>query len=53
MLITVAKYAPASGKPFIDEGVVPTVEVKRAVPEIVVPEDQTRMSPRRRRTSQS
>lgn len=40
MLITVAKYAPATGKPFIEEGVVPTVEVKRAVPEIVVPEDQ-------------
>lgn len=40
MLITVAKYAPASGKPFIEEGVAPSVEVKRAVPEIVVPEDQ-------------
>ena len=45
MLITVAKYAPASGKPFIDEGVMPTVEVKRAVPEIVVPEDQDEDEP--------
>lgn len=40
MLITVAKYAPATGKPFIEEGVVPTVEVKRQAPDIVVPEDQ-------------
>ena len=45
MLITVAKYAPASGKPFIDEGVMPTVEVKRAVPEIVVPEDKDEDEP--------
>lgn len=45
MLITVAKYAPASGKPFIEEGVVPSVEVKRAVPEIVVPEDQDEDEP--------
>lgn len=38
MLITVAKYAPAEGKPFLEEGVAPTVEVKQKSAEVVVPE---------------
>lgn len=39
MLITVAKYAPASGKPFMEEGVTPTVEVKQQTADVVVPDD--------------
>jgi carboxyl-terminal processing protease len=39
MLITVAKYAPPSGKPFMEESVTPTVEVKQQSAEVVVPED--------------
>jgi len=39
MLITVAKYAPATGKPFMEEGVAPTVEVKQQMAEVVVPDD--------------
>jgi len=39
LLITVAKYAPASGKPFMDEGVEPTVKVEKpADADIVVPD---------------
>jgi carboxyl-terminal processing protease len=39
LLITVAKYAPASGKPFMDEGVEPTVKVEKPVDaDIVVPD---------------
>jgi len=39
LLITVAKYAPASGKPFMDEGVDPTVKVEKPVDaDIVVPD---------------
>jgi carboxyl-terminal processing protease len=41
MLITVAKYAPATGKPFIEEGVTPSVEVKQQTAEIAVPEETT------------
>jgi carboxyl-terminal processing protease len=40
MLITVAKYAPPTGKPFMEEGVTPTVEVKQQA-EVVVPEDDS------------
>src|SRR5262249_37824134 len=41
LLITVAKYAPASGKPFMDEGVEPTVKVERPVDsDIVVPDNE-------------
>lgn len=39
MLITVAKYAPPTGKPFMEESVTPTVEVKQQTAEVVVPED--------------
>jgi carboxyl-terminal processing protease len=37
MLITVAKYAPASGKPFIEESVTPTVVERPAEAEVVLP----------------
>ncbi len=40
MLITVAKYAPPQGKPFMEEGVTPTVEVKQQTAEVTVPEDR-------------
>jgi carboxyl-terminal processing protease len=41
LLITTAKYAPASGKPFMDEGVTPTVKVERPVEaEAIVPEGE-------------
>src|SRR5262249_42287972 len=37
---TVVKYAPASGKPFMDEGVEPTVKVEKpADADIVVPDN--------------
>jgi carboxyl-terminal processing protease len=39
MLITTAKYAPAVGKPFVEEGVTPTVEVKQQAAEVVVPDE--------------
>jgi carboxyl-terminal processing protease len=39
MLITVAKFAPPAGKPFMEESVAPTVEVKQKTAEVVVPED--------------
>jgi carboxyl-terminal processing protease len=39
LYITVAKYAPASGKPFMDEGVEPTVKVEKPVDaDIIVPD---------------
>jgi len=39
LLITTAKYAPASGKAFMDEGVEPTVKVEKPVDaDIVVPD---------------
>jgi carboxyl-terminal processing protease len=39
LLITVAKYAPATGKPFMDEPVNPTTKVERlAEPEVVLPD---------------
>jgi carboxyl-terminal processing protease len=39
LLITVAKYAPANGKPFMDEYINPTVKVERlAEPEVVLPD---------------
>jgi carboxyl-terminal processing protease len=39
LLITVAKYAPANGKPFMDEPVNPTTKVDRlAEPEVVLPD---------------
>jgi carboxyl-terminal processing protease len=39
LLITTAKYAPASGKPFMEEPTVPTVKVDRpAETEVVLPE---------------
>jgi carboxyl-terminal processing protease len=41
LLITTAKYAPASGKPFMDESVMPTVKVERpAEAEAIVPENE-------------
>jgi carboxyl-terminal processing protease len=40
LYITVAKYAPASGKPFMDEGVEPTVKVEKPVEaDIIVPDN--------------
>src|SRR5262249_40218803 len=46
LLITVAKYAPASGKPFMDEGVEPTVKVERPVDtDIVVPDNEDDETP--------
>jgi carboxyl-terminal processing protease len=36
MLITTAKYAPATGKPFMEEPVIPTEKVERPVEEEVV-----------------
>ncbi|MEW6127058.1 MAG: S41 family peptidase [Acidobacteriota bacterium] len=39
LLLTIAKYAPATGKPFMEEGVTPTVKVERpAEPEVVLPD---------------
>jgi carboxyl-terminal processing protease len=39
LLLTIAKYAPATGKPFMEEGVKPTIKVDRlAEPEIALPE---------------
>jgi carboxyl-terminal processing protease len=39
LLITVAKYAAANGKPFMDEYINPTVKVERlAEPEVVLPD---------------
>ncbi len=39
LLLTVAKYAPAAGKPFMEEGVSPTQKVERlAEPEIALPD---------------
>src|SRR5215471_18860849 len=39
LLITTAKYAPASGKAFMDEGVEPTVKVEKPVDaDIVIPD---------------
>lgn len=40
MLITVAKFAPSAGKPFVEEGITPTIEVKQKAAEVVVPEDE-------------
>jgi carboxyl-terminal processing protease len=41
LLITVDKYAPASGKPFMDEPVTPTVKVDRPVEtEVIVPDSE-------------
>jgi carboxyl-terminal processing protease len=39
MLITTAKFAPATGKPFVEEGVTPSIEVKQKEAEVVVPDD--------------
>ena len=39
LLITTAKYAPASGKAFIEEGVTPTVKVERPAEPEVAPTD--------------
>ncbi len=39
LLITTAKYAPAAGKPFIDEAIVPTVKVERPAEPDVAPSD--------------
>jgi carboxyl-terminal processing protease len=39
LLITIAKYAPAAGKPFMDEPINPTTKVDRlAEPEVVLPD---------------
>src|SRR5205085_7695083 len=39
LFLTIAKYAPASGKAFMEEGVTPTTKVERpAEPEIVAPD---------------
>jgi carboxyl-terminal processing protease len=41
LLITVAKYAPSAGKPFMDEPVNPTTKVERlAEPEVVLPDGE-------------
>ena len=41
LLVTIAKYAPATGKPFMDEAVTPTVKVERlAEPEVVLPDGE-------------
>jgi carboxyl-terminal processing protease len=41
LLITVAKYAPASGKPFMEEPVSPTVKVERPLEaEIIIPDSE-------------
>ncbi len=45
MLLTVAKFAPAVGKPFLEEGVTPSSEVKQQVAEIAVPEDDDSTAP--------
>ncbi|HXG65118.1 MAG TPA: S41 family peptidase, partial [Blastocatellia bacterium] len=46
LLITTAKYAPNSGKPFMDEPVNPTVKVERpAEAEVVVPEGNDEQGP--------
>ena len=39
MLITTMKYAPPAGKPFVEEGVTPTVVVKQQTAEVVVPDE--------------
>ena len=39
MLITAAKYAPAAGKPFMDEPISPTIKVDRPVEaEVILPD---------------
>jgi carboxyl-terminal processing protease len=39
LLLTIAKYAPATGKPFMEEGVKPTIKVERlAEPEVALPD---------------
>ena len=45
MLLTVAKFAPAAGKPFLEEGVSPSTEIKQQIAEIVVPEDDDANAP--------
>jgi carboxyl-terminal processing protease len=41
LLITIAKYAPANGKPFMEEPINPTVKVDRlAEPEVVLPDGE-------------
>src|SRR5262249_10539406 len=46
LLITTVKYAPASGKPFIEESVTPTVKVERPVStEAVAPESDDDAEP--------
>ena len=45
LLITTAKYAPVSGKPFMEEPVNPTVKVDRPTPAITVLPDDSEEAP--------
>lgn len=46
LLITTAKYAPGSGKPFMEEPITPTVKVERAAEaEVVLPDDSDEPEP--------
>lgn len=46
LLITTAKYAPSSGKPFMEEPITPTVKVERvAEAEVVLPDDSDEPEP--------
>lgn len=45
MLLTVAKFAPAEGKAFLEEPVTPTLAVEQPKPEISVPDDDDDAQP--------
>jgi carboxyl-terminal processing protease len=54
LLVTVAKYAPATGKPFMDEPVTPTVKVDRlAEPEVVLPDGEEEETPEQQSQTQT
>ncbi|MCI0489269.1 MAG: S41 family peptidase [Blastocatellia bacterium] len=45
LLITIAKYAPVSGKPFMEEAVTPTIKVERLTPAVTVLPDDDEEAP--------
>lgn len=54
LLVTVAKYAPATGKPFMDEAVTPTVKVDRpAEPEVILPDGEEEEAPEQQSQTQT
>lgn len=54
LLITIAKYAPATGKPFMEEAVTPTVKVERlAEPEVVIPDGEEEDTPEQQSQAQT